>query len=97
MSYSVATPLTVSVGYVHYVTFPFETQAIEQDDTPNGVAHAPAWLSVVYRTYIVLTIDILLRIHTVNNVEYGRSVALTKQAARNEAARQALKNLGWNV
>ena len=34
---------------------------------------------------------------TVNNVEYGRCVSLTKQAARNEAARQALQRLGWRV
>ncbi|EJD42435.1 hypothetical protein AURDEDRAFT_168505 [Auricularia subglabra TFB-10046 SS5] len=55
--------------------------ALRWDDTPNGVGHAPAWLSIAY----------------INNMEYGRSVALTKQAARNEAARQALKHFGWNV
>lgn len=33
----------------------------------------------------------------VNDIEYGRCVSLTKQAARNEAARQALRHLGWNV
>ncbi|EJD47746.1 hypothetical protein AURDEDRAFT_113362 [Auricularia subglabra TFB-10046 SS5] len=55
--------------------------SLRWDDTPNGVRHAPAWFSVVY----------------INNAEYGRCVSLTKQAARNEAARQALKRLGWNV
>ncbi|EJD42433.1 hypothetical protein AURDEDRAFT_168503 [Auricularia subglabra TFB-10046 SS5] len=51
------------------------------DDRPNGVRHAPAWLSIVY----------------IGGMEYGRSVALTKQAARDEAARQALKCFGYNV
>lgn len=39
----------------------------------------------------------LLTIISVNDVEYGRSVSLTKQGARNDAARQALKSLGWSI
>ncbi|KAH7104419.1 hypothetical protein BKA62DRAFT_694598 [Auriculariales sp. MPI-PUGE-AT-0066] len=55
--------------------------ALRWDDTPNGVRHAPAWLSIVY----------------INEIEYGRSVSLSKQTARNDAARQALQSLGWKV